>query len=425
MTPVRPRWWREPTARQWSCFLAAWAGWVLDAFDFTVYLLVAAQMADEFGATLTAVNGVVAATLLCRLLGGAAAGSVADRWGRRPVLVASILMMALCDGAIAFAPSLAWVLALRVLFGFAMGAEWTAGATLAMENWPARSRGIASGVLQGSWAVGYFLAAIVSRWAVPAWGWRGLFLLAAAPAVIVIPVRLWVREAPAAPAAARDATSWRALAGPSLRGRLAWATLVLLLGFGVYYALVATYPALLRRELGLSVPEVGTVVAWFNVGMLCGASLVGAAFARYGARAALGVPALLTLPLLPLYLGSVPSLLAPGAFLIGMAGPGSCGATPILLARLFPAPVRARATGFVYHAGALMAAATPPLVAWLSEHGPRMSLARSMALVVVALQALLAGVLLLAPVPPEARARPAAGQPAAPYDGRQPVMEAR
>lgn len=412
MTGAAP-WWREPTRQQWSCFLAAWAGWVLDAFDFTVYLLVAAQIADEFGATLTAVNGVVTATLLCRLLGGTVAGAVADRFGRRPVLMASIVMMALCDGAIALAPSLLWVLVLRVLFGFAMGAEWTAGATMAMENWPARSRGIASGVLQGSWAIGYFLAAVVSRWVVPAWGWRGLFLLAAAPALLVVPVRLWVTEAPRPPRYAA-ASSWRELAAPALRGRLLWATLVLLLGFGMYYGLAASYPAMLRRELGLAAPAIGTVVAWFNVGMLCGASVAGPLFARHGIRIALGVPALLTIPLLPLYLGSAPALLPLGAFLVGMLGPGTCGTTPLLLTRLFPEAVRGRAVGLVYHAGGLMAAAVPPLVAWLAESGRGLTLSRSMAVVVVAVQAATAAVLLLGPLPAAARAR---GVEAVPLDG--------
>jgi SHS family lactate transporter-like MFS transporter len=407
---VTGRWWREPTARQWSCFLAAWAGWVLDAFDFTVYLLVASHMADEFGATLTAVNGVVTATLLCRLLGGMSAGAAADRWGRRPVLVASIVMMALCDGAIALAPSLAWVLALRVLFGFAMGAEWTAGATLAMENWPERSRGLASGILQGSWAVGYFAAALVSRWVVPAWGWRGLFALAAGTAVFAIPLRLFVREAPRPPAsAAPGRPSWRALWTPALRGRLLWATLVLLLGFGVYYALVASYPAMLRREMGLGAPAIGTVVAWFNVGMLGGAIAIGILFARHGARAALGLPAVLTLVFLPLYLGARPALLPLGALLVGAVAAGTSGATPLLLARLFPETLRARATGFVYHAGALMAAAAPPLVSWLAESGTVASLAGAMAAVVLVLQGALVALLLLGPLPEEARAPRALG----------------
>jgi SHS family lactate transporter-like MFS transporter len=387
---------------------------VLDAFDFTIYLLVASHMADEFGTSLTAVNGVVTATLVFRLLGGTVAGAAADRWGRRPVLIASIVMMALCDGAIAAAPSLAWVLVLRVLFGFAMGAEWTAGVTLAMENWPARSRGLASGVLQGSWAVGYFLAAVVSRWVVPAWGWRGLFLLAVAPALLVVPIRLWVREERVdAPAPAAALAPWRALAAPGLRARIAWSAAVLFLGFGVYYALAASYPAMLRRERGLDAPAVGTVVAWFNVGMLCGAAVIGPVFARWGARVALGVPALITLPVLPLYLGAVPALLPLGALLTGMVTAGTSGATPLLLSRLFPAAVRARAAGLVYHVGALLAAGAPPLVSWLSERGSGLTLAGAMAGVVVVLELALAVLLLSGWLPSEARGRPAAVAPAA------------
>jgi SHS family lactate transporter-like MFS transporter len=234
VTPAPPPWWREPTAQQWSCFLAAWAGWVVDAFDFTVYLLVAAHIADEFGATLTAVNGVVAATLLCRLLGGLLAGSVADRWSRRPVLTASILMMALCDGAIALAPSLFWVLVLRVLFGFAMGAEWTAGATMAMENWPERSRGLASGVGGGP---SVSLAALASRWVVLPGVAR--HPLAATPALLVVPLRS-VRDAAAAPGAPEAASGVCSRpARPRGLGHGAAA------GFACTTGLAASYPAML------------------------------------------------------------------------------------------------------------------------------------------------------------------------------------
>lgn len=314
-------WW--PTRRQLACFVAAWAGWVLDAFDFTVYLLALGDIALSFRTSLTAVSTVVTATLVFRVLGGVVAGAAADRWGRRAVLLASIVAMAVCDGAIAFAPSLLWVFLLRILFGFAMGAEWTAGATLAMENWPARSRGLASGLLQGSWAIGYLLAALVSRWVLPAYGWRALFLLAASPALLVVPLRFWVKEDEGWRREGPAAQPWRELARPPMLGRVAWASAVLMLGFGAYYALVAVYPTLLRRELALGAPAIGLVVAWFNVGMLIGATLNGLVFARYGVRVAIGVPALLTMLLLPLYLGFAPALLPQGAFLMGAVAAGT------------------------------------------------------------------------------------------------------
>jgi SHS family lactate transporter-like MFS transporter len=152
-------WWREPNRDQWIAFSAAWLGWVLDAFDFTIFLLVLPEIAEELGVSQTATAGTITLTLLLRLLGGFAAGALADRYGRKLPLMISMVWFAVCDGMVAFAPSFGWVLVLRTLFGFGMGAEWTSGATLALESWPQRSRAVASGILQGSWACGYLLAA--------------------------------------------------------------------------------------------------------------------------------------------------------------------------------------------------------------------------------------------------------------------------
>src|SRR6476620_2670264 len=103
-------WWREPTRGQWCTFAAAWVGWVLDAFDFTIFLLVMPQMAKDLGVGVTAAAGSITLTLLVRLLGGVAAGAAADRWGRKLPLMISLVWFAVCDGAVAFAPSFAWVL---------------------------------------------------------------------------------------------------------------------------------------------------------------------------------------------------------------------------------------------------------------------------------------------------------------------------
>ncbi len=371
-------WWREPTRGQWFTFVAAWVGWVLDAFDFTIFLLVMPAMSREFHVGVTATAGSITLTLLLRLFGGVAAGAAADRWGRKLPLMISLLWFAACDGAVAFAPSFVWVLVLRTLFGFGMGAEWTSGATLAMENWPARSRGIASGVLQGSWAVGYLLAAIISTWVLPHWGWRGLFLVAAVPALLVLPIRAWVPESAEWAARAGSKNGARASnsatrngATAQLRdfaGRIAWASAIMACGFGAYYALSGLYPTLLD-QLGRGTGSIAHYVTLFNVGMLAGAIITGMLAARYGVARAVAVPALASLPALPLYVGSAPALLGLGAFLGGGLAVGFTGVTPLFLTGLFPAEVRARAVGVVYHVGALFAAFVPTGIAALSQHG--------------------------------------------------------
>ena len=168
-------WWKEPTRAHWGAFGAAWAGWVLDAFDFTIFMLVMPNVARDMGVANVATAGSITLTLFARLAGGYIAGAAADRWGRKLPLMISLVWFAACDAAVAFAPTFGWILVLRTLFGLGMGAEWTAGTTLAMESWPARSRGIASGILQGSWAVGYLLAAAVSksRSHLCSWRWHG------------------------------------------------------------------------------------------------------------------------------------------------------------------------------------------------------------------------------------------------------------
>src|SRR5215510_1594614 len=102
-------WWREPTKGQWASFLAAWIGWVLDAFDFAIFIVVMPEIEKELGASRLALTGSVTLTLLLRIAGGVGAGTLADRLGRKLPLMISMIWLALCDGAIAFAPSVGWI----------------------------------------------------------------------------------------------------------------------------------------------------------------------------------------------------------------------------------------------------------------------------------------------------------------------------
>ncbi len=397
-------WWREPTKDQWTAFTAAWFGWVLDAFDFTVFLLVMPDIMKEFGVSATTTSLSIALTLLLRLAGGMAAGWAADRWGRRLPLLISIVWFAVCDGAIAFAPSFTVVLVLRTLFGFGMGAEWTAGATLAMESWPARSRGIASGILQGSWAVGYLLAAIAAAYVVPIWGWRGLFITAALPALLIFPLMWFVKEPPHIKAAAstHDTSFMAIFRTPGVLGRILWGSAAMAAGLAAYYGLTGLYSTLLKGQ-GQDIAGVSFHVALFNVGMMIGAIGCGYIAMRRGVAPAILIPTLAMAVCVPLYVGAVPGLLALGAFLGGLFGAGYSGTTPLLLTSLFPDHLRAKAVGIVYHLGAVPAAFVPMSIAAMSEKAG-LSLGLSISLVVVASVLGLAALVALGPA--EVRAKP-------------------
>lgn len=389
-------WWREPTRDQWVTFGAAWIGWILDAFDFTVFLLAMPLIAREFGVSTTAAAGSITLTLLTRLVGGLAAGAAADRWGRKLPLMISLVWLAVFDGLDVLAPSFAALLVVRTLFGLGMGAEWTAGTTLAMENWPARSRGIASGILQGSWAIGYLFAALAFAIVVPIWGWRALFVLAVLPALLALPIRYWVPESPEWLARKKESAA-RPTATPPLRpllAKLVWGSLTMALGFGVYYALTGVYPTMLAQERGLDAGAIAMHVGLFNAGTLVGSVVAGTTASRWGTTAAIAVPAMLMVPLLPLYVGDVAGASTLGAFLGGAVGVGFCGTVPMLLTDLFPPEVRARAVGLVYHVGSLFAALVPVGISLLSELSG-LRLATSIAIVAGVLEIALAAVFVL------------------------------
>lgn len=401
--PPQP-WWKEPTRDQWTAFTAAWFGWVLDAFDFTVFLLVMPDIMKEFGVTATATTLSIALTLLLRLAGGMAAGWAADRWSRKLPLLISIIWFAVCDGAIAFAPSFAVVLVLRTLFGFGMGAEWTAGATLAMENWPPRSRGLASGVLQGSWAIGYLLAALAAAYVVPRWGWRGLFIAAAIPALLSFPLMWFVKEPPRPAKTAKTESSFLALIRtPGVLRRVLWGSGAMALGFGAYYGLTGLYSTLLKG-FGQDMAGISFHVALFNVGMMVGAISCGAVAMKKGVAPAILIPTLAMALCVPLYVGAVPGALALGAFLGGLFGAGYSGTTPLLLTSLFPEHLRAKGVGLVYHLGAVPAAFVPMTIAALSEKAG-LPLGTAIGLVVVV--SVLGLAALVAFGPDEVRAKPA------------------
>jgi len=390
-------WWREPTREQWTSYLAAWSGWVLDGFDFTLFLLAMKDISAEFKVSYVATALSVSLTLLVRLAGGLGAGWVADRFGRKLPLMISIVWYALCDGAVFIAPTFAWVLVLRTLFGFGMGAEWTAGSALAMERWPERTRGLASGVLQGSFGLGYILAGLAYGALAPAHGWRVLFLVAAAPALLVIPIRLWVRdERPAAAPGARAGTPAAARLDRAVLRRVVWACLLYGASFAVYYGLQGMWPTLLRTERGFTPATLSGPVILFNVGMMAGAVAIGTLARRFGVVKVQVIPLLVLLALLPLYVGAVPGWLWLGALGAGMFGAGISGVTPYLFTALFPAEVRARSFGIVYHVGAFIGAYTPFLVAWLARDG-RMSLSVALAGTVAVATLLTLAFLLLRP----------------------------
>ena len=181
---------------QWAAFIASILGWTLDAFDFFLMVFVVHAVAADFHTQVVEVSLAITVTLMMRPFGAFFFGWLAEKYGRRPILMLDVLLFSFLELATAFAPSLPVFLVLRALFGFAMGGEWGIGASLVMESVPARSRGAISGILQQGYPLGYLLASVVYGLLFDRYGWRGMFIVGVAPAVLVLFIRLFVKESP-------------------------------------------------------------------------------------------------------------------------------------------------------------------------------------------------------------------------------------
>ncbi len=188
---------REPlTSDQRNSFIAALLGWMMDAFDYFLVVLVYAEIAKDFGVSLTQMAFLTTATLVMRPVGAVIFGVWADRAGRRIPLLVDVSFYSVVGFLCAFAPNFTVLLVLRLLYGIGMGGEWGLGAALAMEKIPPGRRGFFSGVLQQGYSLGYLLASLASLVVLSGLGlsWRWLFALSIIPALISLLIRTRVRE---------------------------------------------------------------------------------------------------------------------------------------------------------------------------------------------------------------------------------------
>jgi len=349
--------------QQRSAVLASFLGWTLDAFDFFLLVFIIKDIASQFHSDVTSVTFAILLTLAMRPLGAFIFGFFADRYGRRPTLMVDIVLYSALEFATAFSPSLTVLIVLRALYGVAMGGEWGIGASLALETVPPAARGIVSGILQEGYAVGYLLAALVYYFLYPLIGWRGMFMVGVLPALLVLYIRIHVQESPAwEPVRERQISPLAAIRG---RWGLFIYVIILMTAFNFFsHGTQDLYPTFLEVQHKLSSYAVGIIAVVYNIGAILGGIVFGAWSERIGRRNAIGIAALLSLPIIPLWAFSAsPVLLAIGAFLMQFMVQGAWGIVPVHLNELSPEGVRGTFPGFTYQLGNLLASANATIQA--------------------------------------------------------------
>lgn len=373
---------RSLTPEQKRAFAAAFFGWMLDGFDFTILTFVLADIQRSFTVDNALAGALGTVTLMFRLVGGAAAGTAADRWGRKLPLILSIVWFSLFTVLSGFSTSYAMLFAFRALFGIGMGGEWAAGMPLALEHLPDRLRGAAAGILQGAWAWGYVLSALVFQTLYPVVrgqmdeAWRAMFWIGAVPAVLVLWIRSKVSESPVWLALQRDAAgaaepkarvSLTRIFAPDLIGTTIHCSLLAACFMVSYYSVTYWYATLLRSR---SLNTLTFIVA-LNIGGIIGSAFWGGVSeGRLGRRGAVTVAAALGVVVSPLYLLSADTrVMLAGAMLVGFGAHGMWGAFPSYITERFPSDVRGAGAGFCYHAGALMGSFTSYAIGHLVDTG--------------------------------------------------------
>jgi MFS family permease len=380
-TSDRSRWYAEVTRYQWLVLAVASAGWVFDAFEGQLYAITNGQMlADLLGASPTDPlvkqwgDRLLAPFLIGGALGGVLFGTLADRFGRRPMLAITILFYSLFSGLTYFATDLWQIAVLRFLVALGVGGNWAVAAALVAEVFPPRARAQASAGFHATSVLGQWLAALAGL--MVAAQWRHAYLIGVLPALLVVWVLVTVREPERWRQTGADASrrgSLRELFGDRRWARPAVLGLLLAaVGLGTYWGVAIagqklTEDLLLRADVPPAEAAERAKFAYgfvqaagAGVGMVCFGPLA----VRFGRRGAFAVMHLLAFVIVPVtcYLphtyGQILALLP----LYGFFTVGIHAGYAVYFPELFPDHLRATGAGVCFNGGRLLAAP----VLWLS-----------------------------------------------------------
>jgi SHS family lactate transporter-like MFS transporter len=356
------------TPRERHAVIASYLCWALDAFDYFVLVFVLTDVAQAFHAGITGVALALTLTLAFRPLGAFVFGRLADRYGRRPVLMVNVALYSLFGFLTAFSPSLIAFLVIRSLFGVAMGGVWGIGASLAFETITREKRGFVSGLMQSGYATGYLAASLVFGFLYAWLGWRGLFMVGILPAFFLI-FYIWsqVSEAPGWNLErARASTTFSVL---KTHWRLALFAIVMMTAFNFFsHGTQDLYPTFLQKQHHFDHATVSTIAILYNIAAILGGLTVGSLSQRFGRKRASVATALIAVPVAFLWaFSSTAALLALGAILIQFLVQGAWGVIPAHLNEISPEGARGTFPGTVYQLGNLIASVNAVLQTSIAE----------------------------------------------------------
>ena len=356
---------------------AAFAGYMLDAFDLIVLTLSLTAIGATFGVGTGATGALSTVTLSASAIGGVLGGVLADRIGRARTLMMSVAVYSLFTFLSGISSSYEMLMVFRVFQGIGFGAEWGVGAVLVAEIVRPESRGKALGVIQSSWAIGWALAVVAYLITFELFAetsaWRVLMCIGALPALLILYIRRSVEDPEVFKEThARERAEELPLKTIFRGGLLRTTIAASLLATGIqggYYAMFTWIPTYLKTERGLTV--VGTSGYLFVViaGAFAGYLTAGFVHDRLGRKRTFALFSVLAGASLVLYFlvpsGSNTTLLFVG-FPLGFFASGCFSGFGSYLSELFPTRARGTGGGFCYNVGRGLGALFPGIIGFLA-----------------------------------------------------------
>lgn len=349
---------------------------IVDGLDLQVLSLSLPSFMKELNISPVLAGALSTYTLIGMGVGGIGAGWLADRIGRVRVTILSVITFSLCTMVIGFSQAYWQIALMRFISGFGLGGAYAIGSILAAEYVPTRIRNTVLGILQAGWSIGYIVAAIMSSYILPTWGWRPLFILAVFPGIIALAF-LW---------GVKDPESWfTARTNASRAGKkeneyikiwkdsrvrrtfFFWSAASICLQFS-YYGANTWLPSYLVRDLGVNLKAMSWYLAATYTCMVIGKVITGWFGDKLGRRFMWIFACLSTAVSLPLIIHiatptSVPYLLLIFGLLYG--APYAVNAT--YMSESFPTEVRGTALATAYNVGRLGSTISPLMIGWAAS----------------------------------------------------------
>jgi len=362
---------------RWLALWAAQLGFMLDAMDVLLYVFALTTLKAEFGWSNAQAGLVSSVTLIASAFGGIAAGAISDRIGRRRTLIYTILLYSVASAGTATSRGIWDLIFWRAIVGLGLGGEWSAGATLVAESWPAEHRAKAVSFMQSGWALGYMAAAALAAVILPTLGWRALFLAGVLPALVTVFIRRKVAE-PEIWLKSKQRASFTGIFKAPYGRRTFWATVLATSVLFAYWGLFTWLPGFLSAPVaqggaGMNIVKTSGFVFAVQIGAFGGYLCFGYLADWLGRRPAFAIYVAAAAMLTPLY-GLAPTisplLLMMLGPCIGFFGTGFFSLFGAMLAELYPTAIRGAGQGFVYNFGRGLSALAPYAVGSLADrHG--------------------------------------------------------